>query len=383
MASGVNETAITDVLEIGSRLIKSRTLFIGVIDETFSILKVLNQKGGSKLEEGLTLPLDLSVCNLVTTCDGQLIIPNTKEDGRTKHLDAIYETHIGSYLGTPIVLENGELFGTLCAVDPSPMDFSENEIASMMQLANVLANIIYKNQQLIVPEWEEKMRHLDKLALVGQLAAGLAHEIRNPMQSVKGFIQFLFEENEKEEQFKHIVLEELNRMNQLINDFLLITQPSAPKKEACSIVNIMNSTIEFLRSEANLYNISINFNEEETLPPVFIDPSQMRQVFLNLIKNAMEAIKFNGYIHISAKKQNGFVLFYIKDSGPGIPVSIINKIGDPFFSTKEQGVGLGLSICQTIIKEHQGMLSIENDDQEGTLVVIQLPLDNSLNEQRR
>ncbi len=368
----VNKDALTDILQIAINLIKSRTVFIGTLDDVFSIMKIVNSEGGSLLHEGLTLPIELSICNLVT-CEESLVISDTKCDVRTKHLQAIYDADVGSYLGAPIVLENGKLFGTLCAVDPNPQTFTEQEVSSIKRLANVLGTIISQQQQVIVPEFEEKMQHLDKLALVGQLAAGLAHEIRNPMQSVKGFIQFLFEEhNETSSHIKDLVLTELNRMNELISDFLLVTQPTAPKKSLTSITDVMQATIGVLQSEANLHNISICLETDDHVPKLWLDASQMKQVFLNIIKNAIEAIGHNGKIGVYVQNKGDTICLFIKDSGPGIPLSIINKIGDPFFSTKDEGVGLGLSICQSIIKEHQGFMSIAND-YEGTVVSIQLP----------
>ncbi|HWO96644.1 MAG TPA: ATP-binding protein [Bacillus sp. (in: firmicutes)] len=368
----LNEEVITDLLETASDLVGIRTFFVGILDETFSIMKVFSKPNGSRLTDGLELPLDLSVCSMVT-CDGPLVIGDTMKDSRTVHLQAIYDTKIGSYLGTPIVLEDGRLFGTLCAVDPDPYEFSESDIKTMKRLANILAAIIDKQQSAVVPEIEAKILQLDKLALVGQLAAGLAHEIRNPMQSVKGFIQLLFDENERSVEFKSIVLSELDRINQLVSDFLLITQPSAPKKESTSISKLMKSTIGFLQSESALHNIHISLEEEEHIPDIAVDPSQMKQVFINLLKNAIEAIGEKGHIRVSIGKSNECVIINIKDSGKGIPVSIINKVGNPFFSTKENGVGLGLSICKTIVREHHGKLVIENHD-DGTLIIIQLPL---------
>lgn len=292
-------------------------------------------------------------------------------------MEAIYNGRIGSYLGVPIILEDGHLFGTLCAVDPDPYDFDQNEIKRMKHLGNILSSLIFKEKTTPIPKIDERILRLDKLALVGQLSAGLAHEIRNPMQTVKGFIQHLFNDHNKEvSEYKNIVIDELDRINQLITDFLLVTQPSAPKKEKSSITDIIKETIKFLQNEATLHNIEILFKkEEEEIPDIPFDPAQMRQVFINLIKNAIEAVGENGKITIFVKKNNETITINIKDNGPGIPLSIINMVGNPFFTTKETGVGLGLSICKTIVKEHQGTINIENH-KDGTLVYIQLPFDS-------
>ncbi|MED3980173.1 ATP-binding protein [Priestia megaterium] len=371
----INEKAVWDVLQMASEVVGSRTLFVGIFDEQFSVMKAFNKEGGSLVEDGLKLPLELAVCNLVT-CDEPLVIPNTKRDVRTSNLAIIDGARVGSYLGTPIVLEDGRMFGTLCAVDPDPYQFSESEIQGLNRLAGILSHIIYKNQAAVLPKIEEKILQLDKLALVGQLAAGLAHEIRNPMQSVRGFIQFLFNENEQAEPFQKIVLDELDRMNELINNFLLVTQPTAPKKEIVSIVEVIHDTVAFLKSEAALYNVEMNVRIEGAIPLVSIDPAQMRQVFMNLLKNAIEAMekKKRGELNLIIKEWEGWALIDIQDTGSGIPLSIINKVGNPFFSTKDgTGMGLGLSICKTIINEHNGKLAIESDE-NGTVVTVKLPL---------
>lgn len=368
----LNQVVLTDIMELAQQLVGSRTFFIGILDEDFSVLKVYSKENGSKITEGMVFPIVLSVCNLVT-CEGPVVINNTKLDTRTSELETIYEAKVGSYLGTPIVLENGTLFGTFCAVDPNPYEFSKQEVINMQHLSNILATIIFKHQGLILPEIEEKILKLDKLALVGQLAAGLAHEIRNPMQSVKGFIQLLLTETELTDNYKRIVLSDLDRINELIGDFLLVTQPSAPKMEKTCVVNLIQSTLELMKSEANQHNIDILFKDFSEIPEIEIDPSQIKQVIINIMKNAIEAIGENGQINIGLCKTENWLVIKIKDNGPGIPLSIINKVGNPFFSTKDEGVGLGLSICKTIMKEHKGKINIENGD-DGTVVIIRLPI---------
>jgi signal transduction histidine kinase len=131
-----------------------------------------------------------------------------------------------------------------------------------------------------------------------------------------------------------------------------------------------------LKSEAALYNVEMNVRIEGAIPLVSIDPAQMRQVFMNLLKNAIEAMekKKRGEVNLIIKEWEDWALIDIQDTGSGIPLSIINKVGNPFFSTKDgTGMGLGLSICKTIINEHNGKLAIESDE-NGTVVTVKLPL---------
>ncbi|MFC5795314.1 ATP-binding protein [Thalassorhabdus alkalitolerans] len=303
------------------------------------------------------------------------MINNIQTDERAAHVKEDLESiSLASYLGVPIILENGELFGTLCASDTEPYDFTEKEIESVKRLANVLSSVISQEQQVTLPVIEDKMKLLDKQAMVGKLAAGLAHEIRNPMQTIKGFIELLFADNKEMAHYHEIVIEELNRLNKLVSDFLLTTQPSAPKKEKISPYELLRQTMYFMESEFHLHNIEFNLLAGNEPPSIYLDPSQMKQVFLNIFKNSIEAIEENGKVDIELTADINWVTVFVKDNGRGIPLSLVNKIGDPFFSTKEEGTGLGLSICKTIIKEHQGSLDIENHPEGGTLVSVRLPI---------
>jgi signal transduction histidine kinase len=288
--------------------------------------------------------------------------------------DAIYEANIGSYLGMPVYLSNGKLFGTVCAIDPEPYAFTKQEIETIKRLSSVVSVIIENAAKSSYEEFDDKLIRLEKLSLLGQLSAGLAHELRNPMQSVRGFVQFLFED-QKENHFRDIVLSEIDRMNQLVNDFLMVTQPSAPNSENYNLNDIVTETVEFMKNEATLHNVDITLSFETSMVNVFVDKSQIKQVMINLVKNAIEAAgDKGGKVTIAVKiiddKQAGVE---VSDTGPGIPVSIIGRIGEPFFSTKEEGTGLGLSISQRIIEEHKGAIRFENLE-SGTRVTVSIPV---------
>lgn len=288
-------------------------------------------------------------------------------------LESIYSANIGSYLGVPVYLSNGTLFGTVCAIDPDPYAFTSEEIEGMKRVSSILSVIIENATRSSYDTHEDKLMRLEKLALLGQLSAGLAHELRNPMQSVRGFVQFLFEE--QNHHYKDIVLTELDRMNQLVNDFLMATQPTAPKKEKYVLEEIVEETIELIRGEAHLYNVEVHFAPETKTTLVFVDHSQIKQVLINLLKNAIEAVgEASGKIIVSTKRiSQEVVVIEVIDNGVGISITIIERLGEPFFSTKDKGTGLGLSISKRIIQEHQGMIEFKNT-QAGTKVSVTLPI---------
>ncbi|MDT8860275.1 ATP-binding protein [Alkalihalobacillus sp. MEB130] len=302
------------------------------------------------------------------------MINDTKKDDRASVFDAIYEAKIGSYLGMPVYLSNGKLFGTVCAIDPEPYAFTEQEIETIKRLSSVVSVIIENAGKSSYDEFDDKLMRLEKLSLLGQLSAGLAHELRNPMQSVRGFVQFLFED-QKHNHFRDIVLSEIDRMNQLINDFLMATQPTAPKRDYYNINDLVSGTVEFMKNEATLHNVDVSLSFEVEKAIVHVDKSQITQVLINLMKNAFEAAgaeygKVKVAVNIQEQQE---VVIEIVDNGPGIPVSIIGRIGEPFFSTKDEGTGLGLSISQRIIQEHNGAIRFENLA-DGTKVSVKLPL---------
>ena len=302
------------------------------------------------------------------------MINDTKKDDRTKVFDAIYAANVGSYLGMPVYLPNGKLFGTVCAVDPEPYAFTKEEMETIERLSSVISVILENAFKSSYNEVDDKLIRLEKLAMLGQLSAGLAHELRNPMQSVRGFVQLLFED-QKNNHFRDIVLNELDRMNQLVSDFLLATQPTAPKKASCNVTDIVSETVELISNEAILHNIEISFSYELEELTVYGDRAQLKQVILNIIKNGIEAVGQNGRIQIdvrvSLSKEEAVI--EVRDNGSGIPLSIMGRIGEPFFSTKDTGTGLGLSIAQRIMQEHNGRIMFENQD-GGTKVSILLPL---------
>ncbi|MFC0559438.1 ATP-binding protein [Halalkalibacter alkalisediminis] len=299
------------------------------------------------------------------------MIHDTKKDERASVFDAIYEANIGSYLGVPVYLKNGKMFGTVCAIDPEPYAFSKEEIETMEKLSSILSVLLENATKSSYNTVDDKLMRLEKLALLGQLSAGLAHELRNPMQSVKGFVQFLFED-QTENRFRDIVLTEIDRMDHLIHDFLLVTQPTAPKRGYYDINEIVFETVELIQTEATLHNVELSISVDCDQFDVHVDRAQIKQVMINILKNAIEAVGENGQVTIDVRTLNDKeVTIEIEDNGAGIPIAILGRLGEPFFSTKEGGTGLGLSISKRIIQEHKGSISFENK-KSGTKVTISL-----------
>ncbi|WP_409301081.1 PAS domain S-box protein [Peribacillus sp. SCS-155] len=222
---------------------------------------------------------------------------------------------------------------------------------------------------------EDLLHRQDKLAAVGQLAAGVAHEIRNPLTSMKGYAEFLQldETDSKRREFLDIILEEIDRVNDIVEDFMVLAKPRAASLETKNIIPIIQRVLSFLEFEARKKEITIHFEYDREQIPVSCDENRLKQVFLNFIKNGIEAMPGGGRLRILAKLANGEVVVSIQDSGVGIPPEELTKLGEPFYTTKKTGNGLGLMVSFKIIESHNGRVSIESEINRGTTFNVMLP----------
>ena len=226
---------------------------------------------------------------------------------------------------------------------------------------------------------EERLRRTEKLSVVGELSASVAHEIRNPLTSLKGFVQLMQTDDPKHQAYYQIMLDELNRINHIVGELLLLAKPQHLKLKRAVVQNLLNDCISLLRTEARLYNVQI----EAFLPDEDIvmdcEPNQLKQLFINLIKNAVEA-SVNGEIVMVTLEQDGTdqLLITIKDNGCGISKERLKRLGEPFYSSKEKGTGLGLTVSFKIVQAHKGTIHFESQKQIGTTVSIYFPLSQSV-----
>jgi two-component system, NtrC family, sensor histidine kinase PilS len=243
-------------------------------------------------------------------------------------------------------------------------------------------------------ELEEQMKRYDKMSAINQLAAGMAHEIRNPLTSLSGSIQMLQSEltlDAHQQRLMNIVLRESERLNRLITDFLLFAQPPRTNKSLSTLNNLIEETIELLTNSHDYHEgIEIQVPESNENFQIMADPHQMRQVFWNLFINAVQAIGDRGKLIIRmAKEENSppttalspgvqgdvkeWVKVSVTDSGHGIPPQEKEKIFEPFYSTKDRGTGLGLSIVHNIVENHNGIIKVESEVGKGSTFTVLLP----------
>ncbi|MEH7012959.1 ATP-binding protein [Neobacillus niacini] len=224
-------------------------------------------------------------------------------------------------------------------------------------------------------EMQEQLRKSDRLNIIGELAAGIAHEIRNPMTALKGFIQLLESSIKAEHSMYYdVITSELARIDSIINEFLILAKPQEIRFQEKDICQIMRETVDLLSAQAVLYNVQFDTYYEAKLPLLYCEPNQLKKVFINLIKNAIEVMPSGGKINIAINSlEEQYIQISIKDEGFGIPKDKIKKLGEPFYTTKEKGTGLGLMVSYRIIEEHKGSIQVDSEEGIGTRFQITLP----------
>ncbi|WP_053216068.1 PAS domain-containing sensor histidine kinase [Guptibacillus hwajinpoensis] len=222
---------------------------------------------------------------------------------------------------------------------------------------------------------EEALMKTEKLSAVGQLAASVAHEIRNPLTSVKGFIQLLKQDESVSDKapFLSIMLSEVDRMDSIIKDLLVLAKPQVERLSSFRIDKLLSYVLQLLSTQASLYNVYFitEFSEEDFL--LFGEENQLKQVFINLIKNAIESMPNGGRVTIKLSKTDHEFITMIQDEGVGIPQHKIKTLGEPFYTTKEEGTGLGLLSSFKIIENHHGSITFDSTVGIGTTVIVRFP----------
>jgi len=244
-----------------------------------------------------------------------------------------------------------------------------NEQGEIVAIATISRNITAKKQT------EEMLRRSEKLSVVGQLAAGIAHEIRNPLTTLHGFVQLQQKKGSLPPVYLDVMLSELNRINYIVSELLFFAKPQATRTETANAADILNDILLLVESQARIGNVQIEMDIPPDLPPIKCAVDQLKQVFINIIKNGIEAMPDGGILRIEARPQEDGkgILLRICDNGCGIPEEALSRLGEPFYSTKPNGNGLGLMVTQQIIANHKGTIEFRSEPGKGTTVEIRLP----------
>ncbi|MDF2501974.1 MAG: signal transduction histidine kinase, nitrogen specific, NtrB [Anaerosporomusa subterranea] len=224
---------------------------------------------------------------------------------------------------------------------------------------------------------EDQVSHADRLAILGELMAGVAHEIRNPLTSIKGFLQYFQNAGSAEEraQYLPMLIGEVDRMNRIIETMLYFSRPCQKVVVQTDVTLVLQETLFLVQSRAKSHGVRFEVAIEPNVPLVNLDGEQFKQVFLNLLINSLQAIDHEGKITVSAQylPDTDEVEMTFADTGPGIPHDIREKVFDPFFTTKQAGTGLGLAVTQRIVIAQGGTIDIGDNPGGGALIRIVIP----------
>ncbi len=229
-------------------------------------------------------------------------------------------------------------------------------------------------------ELKESQAHLvraDRLSVLGQIASGLAHEIRNPLAGVKGALDIIAaraQPGSPEEEFTAVARRELARLDGLVTEFLTYARPHDPELRLASFDEVVAHVMTLLGTEAERARVRLVTAVPTDLSPVWMDPEQIAQVLLNVVLNGIQATPPAGQVQVSARTSDGYLCIDVVDEGPGIPPELAARIFDPFFTTKPRGTGLGLAISGRIVAAHRGTIDVRPPDPRGGRIRITLPL---------
>ncbi|WP_052712139.1 ATP-binding protein [Domibacillus indicus] len=264
----------------------------------------------------------------------------------------------------PVEMKMISYSGRVIDVEVSAFPFSRNMETDFTAI--LIIRSIYErkaHQQLTIKT--------EKLSLAGQLAASIAHEVRNPLTSIKGFLK-LAREDMMHDAYYTIIDEEIDRIETIASELLVLGKPMSVEIEVCDAGKMLRDVCILLQSQAVMRKILIEFNGEPNCL-IRCNPGQMKQVFINIIKNATEAMENGGTIRASARLNGDMVQIVIEDEGKGMPETVLKKLGEPFYTTKEDGTGLGLMVCFNIVEQYGGTIRVESKVDKGTVFTIELP----------
>jgi two-component system sensor histidine kinase HydH len=222
----------------------------------------------------------------------------------------------------------------------------------------------------------EQLRRADRLAALGQLSAGLAHEIKNPLASMKGSLEILssdFPPGHDKREFIGILESELGRLNHVLTEFLQYARTARPDRSPCDLKEIVESIKVLCSREADRHGVTIETSYQDDLPELELDAGQIQQALLNIVLNGIQAMPSGGRLALRVEESSGSLSVWIRDEGEGIPVENRSRIFDPFFTTKEHGTGLGMAIAYNLVQGHGGDIRLLDEEGPGTTFQVVIP----------
>ncbi|MFC4410878.1 PAS domain S-box protein [Chungangia koreensis] len=331
------------------------------------------------IEEGIAL-YDLELDSLTYFSPGYLDIWNIDSEELKKNYRIVHQMVLPEYRGEFIKVGEG------LVEHPQVMEYQIDTNGSIKWLRSKITPYFGKDgtvkRQIILTQditelksREMMLRKTDKLGVIGKLAAGIAHEIRNPLTSIKGFLQLLAIDSKNG--YTDVILSELERIESIMNEFLTLAKPHQENDmKVREFICVVEEVRSFMSPEALLNRVQIQSDYQVEKLMVNFEPKQIKQVLINLIKNAIEAMPDGGTVTLKTYELNGQAVIEVTDEGAGIPKERLARLGEPFYSNKEKGTGLGLMVSYRIIQNHSGTIQFFSEVGKGTTVQIRLPISN-------
>ena len=408
---GKSVTSLLDLEKVLNRIVEAAVFVTGA--EEGSLLLVDKDTGelylraarnlGETFARGFRLKVEHSIAGQVVKT-GEPILQSTQDEETLKVKTGYL---VKSLVNVPLKAKE-EVIGVLAVNNKiSSRPFTDNDVHLLSALADY-ATIAIVNAQLYeeTKRWSEELEHKieertqelrtaqeqllqsEKLASIGQLAAGVAHEINNPMGVILGFAQGILKTLPEDALLRKpltTVEKESLRCKRIVQNLLDFARRSEPTLHLININKLIDASCELVEHPISLQDVKLIKGYDPALPSIMVDPNQLQQVFINIMLNAYQAMPNGGTLHITTRKVGSDLQVIFTDTGTGIPPEKIQNIFDPFFTTKEvgEGTGLGLSVSYGIVKAHGGDIEVESQAGKGTTFVIKLPLDKSKGDEGR
>jgi signal transduction histidine kinase len=280
---------------------------------------------------------------------------------------------LDSMVGTMLKVEQGDFAARI--------NYNgKDEIGRLINSFNSMLDRLNLAQKELEQFHFQQLERADRLASIGEMAAGIAHEIKNPLAGISAAVTIIKEDMSDDDPRGAIlgeVIEQVKRLDKTVNDLLFFGKPSLPELTCVDMNAILLTTLKFASQHRSGINIEKRIELQPDLPPVYADEKQMQQVFLNILLNAYQAMPAGGFLGVVSSQtvhdNIEYVRIDVSDTGAGIPPQILEKIFTPFYTTKAQGTGLGLPICSKLVKLHKGEIHVTSDDKTGTVFTVELP----------
>lgn len=359
-----------------------------LVDESSSVLRCKMAVGIEKDKiKDITLPIkeEGSIAGRAVVERKPYVIHDALNDPRV-NVELKRRFNLKSFAAVPLIGRE-KVWGIITADNLySDRKITDEQVDALVTFANQAGLAIenasmYERLKQSKKELEEQLLQSTKLAALGQLSAGIAHELRNPLTSIKVLINSIVERIGQKGSIREdvdVIESEIERMNGIIKQFLDFSRPGLLCISNIDVNNILKGTLNLMSYELKEQNISVSKVFSEKVPEIKADGEKLKQVFLNIILNAIQAMPDGGKLLLKTAVDDGYVIVTIDDTGRGIPGDVKKKLFEPFFTTREEGLGLGLCITKRIVENHKGSIKIDSEVGKGTKVTIKLWIESLL-----